>query len=71
MARRATLLEIALMIRRMVMIRSQVDQERLHQPRRLKKKKKKKKWTSNSSNSNSRAENPESILHQWVAESML
>ena len=40
--RRATLLKTVLTTRMMMTIRSQVGQERLHQPRRLRKKKKKK-----------------------------
>ena len=62
--RRATLQRTAPTKRAMMMIRNQVDQGRLHQPRRPRKKKKKKKSTSNSSNSNNRAKNPGSILCQ-------
>ena len=69
-ARRTTLLRTAL-TRRMTMIVTQADQERLHQPGGLRRKKEKVTMTSNSSNSNSRAEDPGSILHQWVDESML
>ena len=69
-ARRATLLGIA-PIRMMMITRNQVGQEKLHQPRRLRKKRNKKIWTSNSSNSNRRAKNLESILHQWVTKLIL